>query len=64
MKSLSEHNMTDRESDSVAIFREIANEILPLSVRMVENIPGNHPHGFLPILDTQIKDGKILFKHF
>ena len=66
MKALSEHNMTDREHDLAAIFREIANEILPLSVRMVEDIPGNHPSGFLPILDTQmaVKDGKFLFKHF
>ena len=66
MKSLSEHNLTDRERDSAAIFRQIANEILPMSVRMVEHIPGNHSSGFLPILDTEmaVKEGKFIFRHY
>ena len=33
---------------------------------MVEDVPGNHPSGFLPILDTQmaVSGGKLIFKHF
>ena len=33
---------------------------------MVADVPGNHPSGFLPILDTQmvVSVGKFLFKHF
>ena len=43
-----------RERESAATFREIANEVLPDSVRMVEDIPGNYVSGYLPILDTQM----------
>ena len=33
---------------------------------MVEDIPGNHSSGFLPILDTQmaVREGQFIFKHY
>ena len=60
------HTRTQEEHDSARVFREIANQALPKSVKMVEDVPGNHPSGFLPILDTQmvVSVGKFLFKHF
>ena len=66
MKSNLEHTLIDRERNSAAIMREIANEILPLSVKMVEDIPGNHDSGYLPILDTQmvVCEAKFTFKHY
>ena len=60
------HTQDEREAWSARIYREIANEVLPTSVRMKEDVPGNCPSGLLPILDTQVcvKDGRILFHHF
>merc|ERR1712240_557678 len=34
---------------------------MPNSIKMIEDTPGNHASGFLPILDTEMK---ILFRHF
>ena len=44
----------------------IANEVGPLSIRMKEDVPGNHPKKMLPILDTQMRvvDGQIVHHHF
>ena len=55
-----------REAASAAVFRTIANTILPNSIKMVEDTPGKHPSGYLPILDTEMKveNGKIIFRHF
>ena len=55
-----------KEAASAAVFKEIANTILPRSIKMVEDTPGKHASGFLPILDTQMKveNGKIIFKHY
>ena len=66
IKSLTDHTLTDREHDSAVIFRQIVNEILPMSVKMVEDIPGNHSSGFLPILDTEmaVKEGRFIFRHY
>ena len=60
------HTREQKERHSAAVFWEIANQALPLSVKMVEDTPGNHPSGFLPILDSQmaVKDGRFIFKHY
>ena len=65
-KLAEEHTVNDRERNSAAVYRNIANDILPLSVKMVEDIPGNHSDGYLPILDTQmaVKNGKFTFLHY
>merc|ERR1712240_988396 len=34
---------------------------MPNSIKMIEDTPGNHASGFLPILDTEMK---ILFRHY
>ena len=62
----SNYTIEMKEAASAAVFREITNTILPRSIKMVEYTPRNHPFGFLPILDTQMKveKGKILFKHY
>ena len=61
-----QHTQDDKESWSAAIYKKIANEVLPNSVIMKEDTPGKHPHGLLPILDTKVcvKDGKIIFHHY
>ena len=50
----------------MAVYRSIANDLLPKSVRMKEDTPGAHPNGRLPILDTevQILNGKIVHFHY
>ena len=55
-----------REQLSAEIYRQIANEVRPRSVRMKEDTPGNHQNGCLPILDTQMEvvDGLIVHHHF
>ena len=62
----SDYTWREREAWSAAIFRSIANDLLPKSVRMKEDVPGAHPNGRLPILDTevQILDGKITHFHY
>ena len=40
------------EKESAEIYRRIANECLPSSIRMVEDVPSKHSTGKLPILDT------------
>ena len=42
----------DREKASTQIYREIANEVKPKSIRMKEDTPSNHDNEGLPILDT------------
>ena len=61
-----EHTLEDRERASARVFREIANTILPRSVRMVEDTPWNHQSGYLPILDTEMKveDGRYIHRHY
>ena len=60
------HSQEEREAWSAEAYRTIANEVLPTSVRMKEDVPGNYPSGLLPILDTQVcvRNGRILFHHF
>ena len=60
------HSQEEREAWSAEVYRTIANEVLPTSVRMKEDVPGNYPSGLLPILDTQVcvRNGRILFHHF
>ena len=47
-----EYTRQDKEAWLAAIYREIANDILPTSVRMKEDTPDAHTNGKLPILDT------------
>ena len=49
-----EHSLEDREKASAAVYRQIANTVLPRSIRMVEDTPHHHISGFLPILDMEI----------
>ena len=55
-----------REKNSATIYRTIANECLPRSVQMMEDPPGNHHDGILPILDTKMAviGGQIVHHHF
>ena len=55
-----------REKESAIVYRLIANDILPRSIRMKEDIPSNHPSGCLPILDTQMEivNGRIIHHHY
>ena len=65
-KAYEEHTRIEAERWSASVFREIATQAMPRSVWMVEDVPGNHPNGFLPILDTQMAviGGIFRFKHF
>ena len=49
-----------------AIFRTIANEMMPRCIRLKEDTPGNHSNGMIPILDTQMAlvDGLIVHHHY
>ena len=62
----SEYSQEEKEAASASVFRDIANHILPKSIRMVEDTPGKHQSGFLPILDTEmrIENGRIVFRHY
>ena len=62
----SDYTLKDREAASAAVFREITNSIMPKSIKMKEDIPDNHPSGFLPILDTEMKvvNGQVVFRHY
>ena len=53
-KAESQHSVEDRERASAAVFRTIANTILPRSIRMVEDVPWNHQSLYLPILETEM----------
>ena len=55
-----------REINSAKIFRQIANDILPKTIRMKEDIPGNHSTKCIPILDTQMEvvDGQIVHHYY
>ena len=59
-------NQEKREAESASIYRMIANEVRPLSIKMKEDVPDNHPNKMLPILDTQMRvvDGQIVHHHF
>ena len=56
----------EREKRSAAIYRIIANEVKPRSIKMKEDIPYNHHNQLLPILDTQmgVVNGQVVFHHF
>ena len=56
----------NQERNSAEVYRQIANEVLPRSIKMKEDVPANHRNGLLPILDTQmaIVDGMIVFHHY
>ena len=64
--STRETTQEDRERASAAIYRQVANEVLPRSVTMKEDTPGNHPNKMIPILDTQMAmvDGQIVHHHY
>ena len=38
----------------------------PNNIKVVEDTPGNHLNGYLPILDTEIKvvNEQIVFRHY
>ena len=57
----SNYTRDEREAWSAGIYKQIANEVMPDSVKMKEDTPGKHQNGLLPILDTKVyvKDGKI-----
>ena len=65
-ESTSQHSQTERERQSANIYKMIANEIRPNSIKMVEDIPGNHLSGMVPILDTTmaIVDCVIVHHHY
>ena len=65
-KNLEMSSQTERERWSAAIYREVAIECLPRSVRMKEDTPGNHPDRMLPILDTKmaVVGGQIVHPHY
>ena len=44
----------EEEAASARIYREIANSILPSSIRMKEDVPSAHQRGALLILDTEM----------
>ena len=54
------------EAASARVFREIANTILPDSIRMKEDVPSAHQRRALPILDTEmwVENGRILHSHY
>ena len=62
----SEYSISDRENNSAMVFKQIANTILPKSIRMVEDTPHNHSNGYLPILDTEMKvaNGRFTHRHY
>ena len=55
-----------REKNSAEIYRVIANECKPKSIRMKEDIPANHDNGRIPILDTEmeVRNGRIIHYHY
>ena len=60
-----EVTIKETENWSAQIFRMIANDILPNSIRMKEDTPWNHDNQRLPILDTEMKmvDGQVIHWH-
>ena len=40
---ISEYTMKEKEEVSRAVFRQIANTILPKSIKVVEDTPDKHP---------------------
>ena len=62
----SNYSQGDRERHSASIYRQLANEVCPKSVRMVEDVPANHESGWLPILDTKmaVVGGCIVHQHY
>ena len=60
------HTQDDRERQSAQIYRQIANECRPRSVKMKEDTPGNHEDRMLPILDTKmaVVGGQIIHHHY
>ena len=56
----------DQEMKSAEIYRLIANEVLPKSIRMKEDVPSNHLDGLLLILDTKMRitSSGIEFHHY
>ena len=50
----SNYSQGDRERYSASIYRQLANDLCPKSVRMVEDVPANHESGWLPILDIKM----------
>ena len=61
-----EYTRQDKEAWSAAVYREIANDNLPTSVRMKEDTPGANTNGKLPTLDTEIyiENGFIRNNHY
>ena len=64
--ALEDRTIAQEEAASARIYREVANSILPSSVRMKEDVPSNHPSGAIPILDTEmwIESGRIYHSHY
>ena len=63
---MEDRTIAQEEAASARIYREVANTILPSSVRMKEDVPSNHPSGAIPILDTEmwIESGRIYHSHY
>ena len=51
---------------SAAVYREVANTILPTSIKMKEDTAGNHPSHRIPILDTEmaVEGNQIVHYHY
>ena len=46
-----EYTERQRQEWSASVYRQIANDILPSSIRMKEDVPAAHANGKLPLLD-------------
>ena len=56
----------ERDKNSSRVYRMLANEVKPKSIRMKEDVPWNHENKNLPILDTQMRivGGQVIYQHF
>ena len=56
----------EREAEEANTLGGSQEEVRPLSIKMKEDVPGNHHNKMLPILDTQMRvvDGQIVHHHF
>ena len=64
--ALEEHTDAEEEEWSANVFQQIANEIMPRSIKMVADTPNKHQSNMLPILDTEmaVKNGRFIHRHY
>jgi hypothetical protein len=60
------HTHDDHQRQTAALFREVANTVLPDSVKMKEDTCPDHQTGRIPILDTEmwVEEGMIRHNHY